>query len=108
MIEGLTVAETGWLSSFFAAPNDLSWDSLVSRSAPLKIIERIEPWLEMLNETASEAPIILPMFRGSDIIGWYATTRGTDGGYELGAEIEAWLGPAYLSVFETVPPTAGD
>ncbi|HZK90736.1 MAG TPA: protein DpdD, partial [Stellaceae bacterium] len=41
-------------------------------------------------------------------IGWYATTRGFDGGHELGAEINAWLGPAYLSVFETVDPCAAD
>ena len=53
----------------------------------------------MLSDDAGMAPIILPMVRGSDVIGWYAATRGFDGAYELGAEINAWFGPAYLSVF---------
>lgn len=106
MIDGLT--DTGWLSAFFAAPNDLRWSALIDGSASPLLAEGIRPWLDMLDDNAGMAPIILPMVRGSDVIGWYATTRGSDGGYELGAEINAWFGPAYLSVFETIAPSAAD
>jgi hypothetical protein len=106
MTDDLTDAR--WLNAFFAAPNDLHWSALIDGSASPMLADGIRPWLEMLNEDAGVAPIILPMVRGSDVICWYATTRGFDGGYELGAEINAWFGPAYLSVFETVDPSAAD
>jgi len=106
MIDGLV--DTDWLKSFFVAPNDLRWTALLDGSALPVLAEGVRPWLEMLSDDASVAPVIVPMVRGSDVIGWYATTRGFDGAHELGAEINAWFGPAYLTVFETVDPSAAD
>ena len=106
MIGDLIDAE--WLKSFFVAPNDLRWTALLDGSALPVLAEGVRSWLEMLSDDASVAPVILPMIRGSDVIGWYATTRGFDGAYELAAEINAWFGPAYLSVFATVDPSAAD
>src|SRR5271169_6115706 len=106
MIDGLT--DTGWLNAFFAAPNDLRWSALIDGSASPVLADGIRPWLEMLNDDSGVAPIILPRVRGSDVVGWYATTRGFEGAYALGAEIDAWFGPAYLSVCETVDRSAAD
>ena len=82
MIEDLT--EAAWLSAFFAAPNDLQWSALIDGSASPALVDGVRPWLELWNDDAGVAPIILPMVRGSDVAGWYATTRGADGGFELG------------------------
>ena len=82
MIDDLIDAE--WLKSFFVAPNDLRWTALLDGSALPVLAEGVRSWLEMLSDDASVAPVILPMVRGSDVIGWYATTRGFDGAYELG------------------------
>jgi hypothetical protein len=106
VIDDLT--ETVWLSTFFGAPNDLHWSALIDGSASPVLADGVRLWLELLNEDIGFAPIILPMVHGSDVTCWYAATRGADNGYELDAEINAWFGPAYLSVFETVAPSAPD
>jgi hypothetical protein len=100
--------QTRWLNVFFAVPNDLHWTALIDGSAHPLLADMVRPWIELLNEDTGAAPIILPMVRGSDVICWYATTWETESGYELGADINAWFGPAYLSVFETVAPSAPD
>ena len=107
-MDGLSPKDAAWLNAFFAAPNELAWDALTTGTAPQALAERVRPWLQILASGDSQAPIILPFVRGSDITGWYATTQGVEGGYELGAEIEAWLGPAYLNVFELVRSGQGD
>lgn len=108
MIDGLDTDDIKWLRAFFAPPNELHWDKLVDGTAPNFLAERVRPWLLLLGRANNQAPVILPFVRDGVETGWYATTSGTEGGHELGAEIRAWLGPTYLSVFEAVPSVTSD
>lgn len=102
MIEGLASRYMSWLAEFFAAPNELLWEELFNGSAPPELADQVRPWLDLLADPDSSAPIVLPLVRAGSIVGWYATTRSAAGGHELGAELQGWLGPTYLSVFEMV------
>ncbi|GEO12623.1 protein DpdD [Microvirga aerophila] len=110
MIHALPEPETAWLGAFFAAPNALGWEAIVDGSAPADVIEQIRLWLQPLLKGESNVPIILPFARTVPhaVTGWYATTPGPRGGYELGEELQAWLGPTYLNVFELVPAGGKD
>lgn len=107
MIEHLPPQEQAWLAGFFASPNELSWASLLEGSAPTREADQVRQWLGLLGSNAG-APVILPFMRGGEVTGWYATTQGPSGGYELGDEIIAWLGPTWLSRFERVPEDSND
>lgn len=107
MIENLPPQEQAWLARFFASPNELSWSSLLDGSAPPREADQVRQWLDLLGSHAA-APLILPFMRGGTVTGWYATTQGASGGYELGDEINAWLGPTWLSRFERVSEDSGD
>lgn len=106
MIEHLPPQEQAWLGRFFVSPNELSWASLLDGSAPPREADQVRQWLSLLGSQA--APLILPFMRGGVVTGWYATTQGASGGYELGDEINAWLGPTWLSRFERVPEDSSD
>ncbi|GGE06123.1 hypothetical protein GCM10011515_26990 [Tsuneonella deserti] len=108
MIEDLPAREQEWLERFFASPNELSWTSLVDGSAPTEQADQVRRWLAHLGIGRTNAPLILPFVRGGEVTGWYATTQGSAGGYELGDELNAWLGPTWLSRFERVPSDAAD
>lgn len=108
MIEHLPPEEKEWLARFFASPNELSWFSLVDGSAPPRESDQVRQWLALLAQSRQSAPLILPFFRGGKITGWYATTQGRSGGYELKEEIIGWLGPTWLSRFERVPNDTKD
>lgn len=107
MIEHLPRQEQAWLGRFFASPNELKWSSLLDGSAPPREADQVRPWLSLLGARAA-APLILPFMRGGAVTGWYATTQGASGGYELGDEINAWLGPTWLSRLERVPEDSND
>lgn len=106
MIEHLPPQEQAWLARFFASPNELSRSSLLDGSAPPREADQVRQWLSLLGSNV--APVILPFMRGGAVTGWYATTQGPAGGYELGDEINAWLGPTWLSLFERVPEDSND
>lgn len=108
MIEHLPDYEQTWLQRFFAAPNELSWSSLSDGSAPSQEAEQIQRWLSILTEPRHNVPLILPFVRGGMIDSWYATTQGPAGGYELKADINAWLGPTWLSRLEYIPAASND
>jgi len=108
LIEHLPAEEKEWLARFFASPNELSWLSLIDGSAPPQAADQVRQWLALLSESRQDAPLILPFVRGGTIRGWYATTQGRSGGYELREEINAWLGPTWLSRFERVPVDTRD
>jgi hypothetical protein len=108
MIDTLPEAEIAWLSTFFAAPNALAWSAIVGGTAPTALAEQVWPCLQSLMHDASEAPIVLPFVRGDAVTGWYASTRGSRGGYELGDELEAWLGPTYLNIFKRMENDSTD
>lgn len=108
MIEHLPPEEQAWLARFFAVPNELSWLSLRDGSAPPFEADQVKQWLALLARSRQGAPLILPFVRGGTITGWYATTQGRSGGYELGDEINAWLGPTWLSRFERVSGDSSD
>lgn len=107
MIEHLPPKEQAWLVRFFASPNELNWSSLLDGSAPPREADQVRQWLSLLGSRAA-APLILPFMRRGVVTGWYATTQGASGGYELGDEINAWLGPTWLSRFECVPEVSND
>ncbi|TPK52907.1 MULTISPECIES: protein DpdD [unclassified Mesorhizobium] len=102
MIEHLPEREQDWLARFFSAPNELSWSSLLDGSASARESDQVRQWLGLLAAARPGAPLILPFARGGRITGWFATTQGPSGGYELGDQINAWLGPTWLSSFERV------
>lgn len=107
MIEHLPQQEQAWLARFFASPNELRWASLLDGSAAPQEADQVREWLGLLGSHAA-APLILPFMRGGTVTDWYATTQGPSGGYELGDEINAWLGPTWLSRFERVPDDSSD
>lgn len=107
MIEHLPPQEKSWLARFFASPNELLWPSLLDGSAPPREADQVRQWLALLSSHTA-APLILPFMRGGAVTGWYATTQGASGGYELGDEINAWLGPTWLSRFDRVPEDSND
>ncbi|NKM57807.1 hypothetical protein GFL21_25320 [Rhizobium anhuiense] len=108
MIEHLPESEQEWLKIFFASPNELSWRSLLGGFAPADQADQVRRWLAHLGADRAKAPLVLPFVRGGEVTGWYATTQGAAGGYELGDEIKAWLGPTWLSRFDRVPNDAPD
>jgi hypothetical protein len=108
MIEHLPARDQDWLARFFASPNELSWSSILDGSAPAEYVDHVRRWLLHLDDERSSSALILPFVRGARVTGWYATTQGRAGGYELGEDISAWLGPTWLSRFETVPEHVND
>ncbi|WPE22647.1 protein DpdD [Shinella zoogloeoides] len=108
MIEHLPESEQEWLEDFFASPNELSWRSLLGGSAPAEQADQVRRWLAHLGADRTNAPLVLPFVRGGEVTGWYATTQGVAGGFELGDELKAWLGPTWLSRFDRVPSDAPD
>ncbi len=107
MIEHLSLDDQTWLARFFASPNELSWSSLLDGSAPRREADEVRHWLGFLDARPS-APLILPFMRGGTVTGWYATTQQSSGGYELGDELNAWLGPTWLSRLERVTDVTSD
>jgi hypothetical protein len=107
MIEHLAPEDQAWLAEFFTGPNEFSLSSLVDGSASPGVVDLVRQWLQFLG-TRPTAPLILPFVRGGTVVGWYATTQGVSGGYELGDEISAWLGPTWLNRFERVPADTTD
>jgi hypothetical protein len=107
VIDHLHPQEQAWLAAFFASPNELNWPSLLDGSAPPREADQVRQWLGLLGSHAAP-PLILPFMRGGAVTGWYATTQGVPGGYELGDEINAWLGPTWLSRFDRVPEDSND
>lgn len=108
MIEHLPAHDQEWLERFFALPNELSWTSLVNGSAPAEQADQVRRWLAHLGSERSAAPLVLPFVRGGQVTGWYATTQEPAGGYELGDELNAWLGPTWLSRFDRLASDAAD
>lgn len=103
MIEHLPTEEQEWLARFFARPNELSWSSLMDGSAPPREADQVRKWIALLAGSRQGVPLVLPFVRGGRTTGWYGTTQGRSGGNELREEINAWLGPTWLSLFERVP-----
>lgn len=103
MIEHLPSEEQEWLARFFARPNELSWASMMDGSAPPREADQVREWLALLARSRQSVPLVLPFVRSGRITGWYVTTSGRSGGFELREEINAWLGPTLLSCFERVP-----
>lgn len=108
MIDGLSASDLTWLRTFFAAPNGLDWEAVRNGAVPAAIADHVRPWLQKLARNDRLAPILLPFIRAGEITGWYATTQTAEGGYELGVELKAWLGPAFLSTFDVVPVESSD
>lgn len=99
MIAELPPAEATWLSAFFAAPNQLTWEMLQTDAVPA-LSRQVAPWLDELARTPNKAAVILPMVQGGVPIGWYATTVDLRESGAFTAELKAWLGPSYLKQFE--------
>src|SRR4051812_27047621 len=108
MIEGLSAGDLAWLGTFFTAPNGLDWEVLQSGTSPAAIAAHVRPWLQRLATGDRHAPVLVPFIRAGEIVGWYATTQNGDGGPELGAELEGWLGPTFLSTVHVVPFASND
>lgn len=103
MIADLAPSEVAWLRVFFSAPNGLDWEGIEHRTAPQALIDHVLPWLHLVSSGASQAAIVLPFVRSGEIVGWYATTRGPAGAFELKKELMGWLGPTYFDHFDAVP-----
>lgn len=103
MIADLVPSEVAWLRAFFSAPNGLDWEGIEQRTAPQALIDHVLPWLHLISSGASPAAIVLPFVRSDEIVGWYATTRGPAGAFELKKELMGWLGPTYFDHFEAMP-----
>lgn len=108
MIDGLSPEQRAWLRDFFASPNELTWESLLDGSAPTEAIEAVQSWLTEFADPDKRVPLVLPFMKSGEVAYWYATTRTREGGLELAAELQAWLGPTYLADFEATPTDASN
>lgn len=108
MIDGLSPTEIDWLKAFFSSPNEFDWNAIETDTLPPAIADQLRPWLRVVARGTANTSAILPFMRNGEITGWYATTCGPEGGFELASEIEALLGPSYLSTFESVPIGSSD
>ncbi|UCI23528.1 protein DpdD [Mesorhizobium sp. B2-8-5] len=108
MIADLAPSEVAWLQVFFSAPNGLNWHSIEQRTAPQGLIDHILPWLHLVGSGPPQTPIMLPFVRSGEIVGWYATTRGPAGAFELKKELMGWLGPTYLDQIEAMSGDSPD
>lgn len=108
MIDDLPPSEIPWLEHFFAEPNELNWATLIEGKAPPAVAHQIQQWIGFLSAGTRQAPVILPFMRGGQISAWYATAQGRSGGYELGEEINAWLGPTWLNRFDRLTDDMAD
>jgi hypothetical protein len=99
VIVDLAPSESGWLSAFFAPPNELTWAMLESDAAPA-MADQVRPWLEELARAPETAALVLPFVRGGAPIGWYAATVDPRASEAFASELGAWLGPSYLTQFE--------
>jgi hypothetical protein len=84
-----------WLRRFFAAPNLLLFDELVSRAAQGGWHEDVLPWLRLQLKDDADAPICLPLVRSSGEVVWYGLARTERGRGKLGDELSAFVGPSY-------------
>jgi hypothetical protein len=97
-----------WLERFFAAPNGLSWATIVTGGEPPPVAEVLRPWLRLAQEPESTAPIILPFVREGIITGWYAVARSSARCDELRDLLQAWIGLTWASRLEATNPTMAD
>ncbi|ESY79305.1 hypothetical protein X740_16005 [Mesorhizobium sp. LNHC221B00] len=104
MIAGLPETERPWLERFFGAPNELIWADIETSAAPADRLDAVLPWLLRLKDGASDAPIILPLYRNGTVAGWYATAPTNEGEQRLRATLRAWFGPSYLSHLQVADP----
>jgi hypothetical protein len=108
VINKLPESDERWLSAFFSAPNELSWESLLDGSASVPGVDEVWQWLGLLADGRPGTPVILPFVRSNKISGWYAATNANAGRPELGVELTAWLGPTWLSRLDSLPKESND
>ncbi len=97
-----------WLQQFFASPNGLTWTDVSNGTEPAAVAEVLRPWLALLADSTSTAPVILPFVRAGAVTGWYAVARSTDRSDELRDMLTAWFGYTWLSRFEATTPSMSD
>jgi hypothetical protein len=97
MIAHLPEAERAWVKAFFGPLNGLTWEVLEAGAARQDQIEAVQPWLARLSGPVSNAPLVLPFYKGANISRWYATTMTREGEQGLRSILRAWLGTSYLS-----------
>lgn len=97
-----------WLQRFFVPPNGVDWPSISAGTEPAAIAEVLRPWLKLLEDESSSAPIILPFVRNANISGWYATAREAGRTEELYYLLNAWFGWTWLSRFDRTTPAMTD
>lgn len=97
-----------WLERFYAAPNGLTWTNVSAGTEPAPVAEVLRPWLTLLADDSSSAPVILPFVRADAVTGWYAVARNPEHTDELRDLLTAWFGYTWLSRFEATTPSMSD
>lgn len=108
MIDGLPSSEIAWLEKFFGPPNQLAWQDIASGAISQNISDLLRPWLEIVAGQNTADQVVLPFVRDGQVAGWYAASRGHGNSADLAADLQAWFGQSYLSLFEPVSPPSND
>jgi hypothetical protein len=90
-----TEIELEWLSRFFSAPNELSWENIRSNSGPIAWLAQVSPWIALIRKHGTSKPIVLPLFGPGDAIAWYGMTDSEQLMSQLLDELNAYVGPGY-------------
>lgn len=104
MIADLPERERAWVRDFFSAPNGLTGEALEAGTARQDQIDAVAPWLARLSGVVSDTPLILPVYDGGQVSGWYATAMTREGEQGLRSTLRAWLGTSYLSALNAPAP----
>lgn len=94
-MQGIEAAERDWLARYFAAPNALTWDALINRSASPAWLAQVTPWLDLFVQRAHRGPIVLPVFDEQGPHMWYAVAHSAHQAAALGEELASFIGPSY-------------
>ena len=91
----IPVAEQTWLRQFFAGPNALRWEEIVSESAPRGWLSSVMPWLEFLSSSPLDRPLLLPVFANDGTRYWYAMAPDDSVAAQMLEEVRAFIGPSF-------------
>ena len=72
-----------WPTRFFGGNNTLRWKDVQARTASDDWSADIMPWMELLERSDSEVPVILPHRNMDGQVNWYGVARTPrDGQYD--------------------------
>jgi len=87
--------ELWWLTRFFSGKNQLSWQSIESGQVATADLDRVIPWIKLINSPVIDRPLVLPLYGSNGPIAWYGMAIDDQMFCQLIDEINSFIGPSY-------------